>query len=227
MSTPPTLPPPAWFPDPQDPSQWRWWDGTKWTEHQAPRQSTQVEVAPVSEVVETTVSEVVVVDHTGEATAVTSVARGFGIRRKKRKEAQQVPTIADVVAQLQREAPRHPLEEQVEVAGETFHVKGIKRVFAEAGVPITSAGSTIESIECILVPEPWNPHDGNAVAVTIGLHHVGYLPADMAPDHAEALAGLAQAKRLATGETRIWALSDAGVIRARVTILIPEAEAFD
>ncbi len=26
----------AWHPDPQDPSQLRWWDGTQWTEHTAP-----------------------------------------------------------------------------------------------------------------------------------------------------------------------------------------------
>ena len=34
-STP--LPPPGWHVDPQDPSQWRYWDGQQWTEHRAPR----------------------------------------------------------------------------------------------------------------------------------------------------------------------------------------------
>jgi uncharacterized protein YbjQ (UPF0145 family) len=36
-TTPPTAPPPNqapnWYPDPQNPSQWRYWDGTRWTEH--------------------------------------------------------------------------------------------------------------------------------------------------------------------------------------------------
>jgi hypothetical protein len=27
------LPPPNWYPDPQDPSRSRYWDGTRWTEH--------------------------------------------------------------------------------------------------------------------------------------------------------------------------------------------------
>jgi hypothetical protein len=27
----------SWYPDPQDPSQWRWWDGRQWTDERAPR----------------------------------------------------------------------------------------------------------------------------------------------------------------------------------------------
>lgn len=30
-------PPAAWFPDPHDPTQYRYWDGAAWTEHRAPR----------------------------------------------------------------------------------------------------------------------------------------------------------------------------------------------
>jgi hypothetical protein len=30
------LPPPNWYPDPQDPSRSRYWDGTRWTEHTHP-----------------------------------------------------------------------------------------------------------------------------------------------------------------------------------------------
>ena len=130
-----------------------------------------------------------------------------------------------MVAQFQLEAPRHPLDEQVEVAGETFHVKGIKRVYAEMGMPITSAGATIDEVQCVLVPEPWNPHDSNAVAVAIGAHQVGYIPADMADDYSEPLLELAKQSRLATGQARVWALDDSGVIRARVTILVPEPDA--
>gem|GEM_PF-940345 len=31
--------PPDWYPDPDDPSQYRYWDGSVWTEHRAPRRS--------------------------------------------------------------------------------------------------------------------------------------------------------------------------------------------
>jgi Protein of unknown function (DUF2510)/Domain of unknown function (DUF4328) len=30
------LPPPNWYPDPQDPTRSRYWDGTRWTEHTHP-----------------------------------------------------------------------------------------------------------------------------------------------------------------------------------------------
>src|SRR4051812_38753825 len=113
------------------------------------------------------------------------------MRREQRRQEQKVPTVEDVVAQLQLEPPRRPLDEQIGVAGETFYAKGIKRVFAAAGVPITRAGSTLDSLECVLVPEPWNPHDSNAVAIAIGGHQVGHLPADLAIDYSEPLLELA------------------------------------
>ena len=44
-STP--LPPAGWHVDPQDPSQWRYWDGQQWTDHRSPRSSTaSVAAAP-------------------------------------------------------------------------------------------------------------------------------------------------------------------------------------
>jgi hypothetical protein len=169
-------------------------------------------------------AEVAIVTNDGEGTV--SVAESFSIRRTSTaRTRKKLPTIAEVVSQMQLESPRHPLEEQIEVAGETFHVKGIKRVYAEMGMPITAAGATIDEVQCVLVPEPWNPHDANAVAVAIGSHHVGYIPAEMAEDYSEPLQELAKQSRLVTGQARVWALDEKGVIRARVTILVPEPDA--
>lgn len=119
------------------------------------------------------------------------------------------------------------LDEQIEVAGETYHTKAIRRVFKDAGMPITQRGSTLESVVACLVPEPWNPHDSNAVAVCCAGHHVGYIPAEMAPDYCSRLIAIAQRNQLVSGTARIWAKSDSGVLRARVTLLVPEAEALN
>lgn len=131
-----------------------------------------------------------------------------------------------MVQQLKLEEPRHPLDEQIEVAGETYAVKGIKKAFRDFGMPITESGTTLEDVLITLVPEPWNPDDSNAVAVMVGQHHVRYIPADQAPEYAGPLGQLASSGWLATGSARIWAKSDGGVVRARVTILIPEGDTF-
>ncbi|HEY3530399.1 MAG TPA: HIRAN domain-containing protein [Nocardioides sp.] len=147
------------------------------------------------------------------------------LRSQRQTEEQRAPSIAELVASMRHEPHREPLLEQIEVAGETYHVKGIARVFGDLGLPITDAGCTAEDLTCILVPEPWNEHDPNAVAVAVGEHHVGYLPADIAVDYAPPLLQLGSTNTLATGLARIWAKSDAGMIRARVTIRIPECDA--
>jgi len=147
-------------------------------------------------------------------------------KRNAADKAATPPTVEEILATFRHEAPRHPLENQVEVTGETYYVNGIKRVFAQQGLPISATGSTLEMVTCVLVPNPWNPHDPNAIAVCVDGHQVGHLPAEICPDYAPRLIQLARRETLATGETRIWAKTDGGMVRARVTILIPEAYQF-
>jgi hypothetical protein len=73
-----------------------------------------------------------------------------------------------------------PLDEQIEVVGEQFYPKEVRKLFRECGMPITAAGCTLESEVCLLVPEPWNPYDPKAVAVIVRTFHVGHLPATLA-----------------------------------------------
>lgn len=42
------LPPPDWYADPEDPAQYRYWDGSRWTDHRAPRHSSSEEPAGAS-----------------------------------------------------------------------------------------------------------------------------------------------------------------------------------
>lgn len=211
---PQSLPPPMWCPDPAGTNRLRWWDGSKWTDHfaQVPPPEPAASVVPA---LSATQNPSLVTTYTRRAMPPT--------RANGRKSS----PLADVVAAATLEEPRYPLEEQVEVVGETYRAKDIRRVFEEAGMPITESGVTLKSVRCILVPEPWNEQDPNAVAVMVAQNHVGYLAADLAASYTDGLLRIARLGSLATGEARIWAKSDDGIIRARVTILIPDASQFD
>jgi hypothetical protein len=216
---PQSLPPPMWSPDPAGTNRLRWWDGSKWTDQytQIPLPDPPVSTVPALSV---THNPSLITNYPLQPTPKAAVPSA-------RANGRNSSPLADIVAAATLEEPRYPLEEQVEVAGETYHIKGIRRVFADAGMPITEGGVTLKSARCILVPEPWNEHDPNAVAVMVGQNQVGYLAADLAVSYTDGLQRIARLGRLATGEARIWAKSDDGVIRARVTILIPEDSEFD
>jgi len=55
------------------------------------------------------------------------------------------PTLSELAASA-RLARVDPLEEQIEVAGETYHVRDIKRVFADTGTAITARGATLDDL---------------------------------------------------------------------------------
>ena len=38
-----------WYPDPDDSSQYRYWDGTQWTDHRAPRGPAEAAVQPAAD----------------------------------------------------------------------------------------------------------------------------------------------------------------------------------
>lgn len=144
-----------------------------------------------------------------------------GVERRSRAAP---PELAELTASA-RLLRLDPLEEQIEVAGETYHIRDIKRVFTDAGMAVTTQGVTLDDLECVYVPEPWNPHVPNAVAVMIGRHHVGYIPADLAEDYSAPLQRMAAEGILLTGTARIWAREQGGMARARVTVLAPETDA--
>ncbi len=81
----------------------------------------------------------------------------------------------------------------------------------------------LEDEVCYLVPEPWNPHDPNAVAVMVRSYQVGHLPAELAKRYHPRLIGYAQQRQLVTGVARVWSKLESGaMVRARVTIAVPE-----
>ena len=145
---------------------------------------------------------------------------------QQRTTVNQSATLAQAVGPFEVEEPRHPLDVQVEAVGQPQHINEIRRAFRAHRVPITAAGSTLKDVHCILVPEHWNEDDANAVAVRVGVNHVGYIPADLAGEYSPGLLRLAESGRVASCLAHIWAQTDNGVIRAQVTVQMPAAAAF-
>lgn len=147
--------------------------------------------------------------------------------RPARVVAQKVPprrSTPAVSPEHLRVVNRWPLEEQIEVAGETYHIKAIKTVLKQAGKTVTARGVTLDDVPTYLCPEPSNEFDRNAVLVMVGIYSVGYLPAEIAVDYSPALLKLARRGEAVGCQSRIWARLEGGMARARVTVLAPEAE---
>ena len=160
-------------------------------------------------------------------TKVVAVPPPKAVERPAKKVAERVPprrSTAVVSPERLRVVNRWPLEEQIEVAGETYHIKAIKAVLKQAGRPVTARGVTLDDVPTYLCPEPSNSFDRNAVMVMVGIYVVGYLPAEIAVDYAPALLALARRGEAVGCQSRIWARIEGGMARARVTVLAPEVE---
>lgn len=103
--------------------------------------------------------------------------------------------------------------EDVEVSGESYRRAELARVFGQLGRP--EGGVTMQI--AVLVPEPRNPHDSNAVKVIILGEHVGYVPAELSARVAKQCRSLPRGST-ATVLARVWAKNDDGVWRGRVTL---------
>ena len=118
-----------------------------------------------------------------------------------------------------------PFTRQIEVSGETYHMDAIRAVFDVFSQPITASGTTLDQVPVILVPEPSNVYDPNAVAVMVVNQHIGYLPTEIAQHYAPVLAPFVRKGQGVGCWCRIWAKDDGGIIRARATLLSPDPEA--
>jgi len=78
-----------------------------------------------------------------------------------------------------------PGADELQVAGESFH--------ADAILAAELSASPRGLMTAVLMPDPGNPHDRNAVAVYLEGWHVGYLPREVAPRMQPALLAFSEA----------------------------------
>src|SRR5262249_7547590 len=159
------LPPAQWFVDPTDPKRRRWWDGRGGTDNYAP-----IEPAGPGPALRSTALP----SQASETSRGVEVGDAYGPRGPAGEDGEPTDILRRVQAGMSAARLSVPLDEQIEIVGEQFYPKEIRKLFRECGMPITAAGCTLESEVCFLVPEPWNPHDPNAVAVMVRTFHVGH-----------------------------------------------------
>lgn len=88
---------------------------------------------------------------------------------------------------------------QRDVAGESHRLNDIRRLF-----PKTITQSTDYTGIAVLLPEPKNRHDANAVMVWVDGRHIGYLARDEASQFSPVLQGLVAQGWLPTCPCSIW-----------------------
>jgi hypothetical protein len=204
----------GWFVDPQDATQFRYWDGTAWTEHRSPRGPTTTDQ----------------LNQAGTDLA-DGLARGFTamgnwVNQNVAQPAAGTPTFVSVAASCRDEPARQPLSVTTQLVLAPTDLAGIAQVFAQAVTAVTAEGATLDNEHCRLVPNPWNPAAPNGVAVFVGATMVGRLPADLEAAYCPRLAPLASKGLVATCVGDIWAQGQGAVSAARVTVQLPEVSAF-
>ncbi|MDR1387126.1 MAG: hypothetical protein LBJ44_05970 [Propionibacteriaceae bacterium] len=96
--------------------------------------------------------------------------------------------------------------EYLEVVGESYYTAAFEAIFQSEGRTITSRGTDITELDCVLVAEPWSDYDSNAVAVIVKGSCVGHLGAQTdAPRYSPVLIALAKRKQVLCGTARVWA----------------------
>jgi hypothetical protein len=197
--------------DPENAAQFRYWDGTAWTEHRSPR-------GPA------------VPDQVNQAATdlADGLSRGFTamgtwVNQNTALAQPGVPTFASVAASCRDEPARQPLSVSAQLVLAPTDLAGIATVFAQAQTVVTAEGATLDNELCRLVPNPWNPAAPNGVAVFVGTTMVGRLSADLEAAYCPPLAQLTSKGLLATAVADLWAQGVPGAVTAaRVTVDLPE-----
>jgi len=79
-----------------------------------------------------------------------------------------------------------------DIVGESYHLDALQEIVTEEGLDLDQPGEL--ACQALLLCEPDNPHDPNAVAVVISLRRVGHIPRDDAAELAPKLRKLANSR---------------------------------
>ncbi|MBG9885389.1 hypothetical protein ABE10_02060 [Bacillus toyonensis] len=197
-----------WHPDPTGRHQYRYWDGSTWTDHvadngvqgtdplmQLPVQSAERPMTRREMRQQARSAREEAARRERERAELERLAREVEARREAQRKREE-RELEESRARERLEAKARALREakelearavsfppfylpgcngrpETEVAGEFARIDEVHRALGRS--PKLDQEIVDDSLVALLVPEPSNPHDRNAVKVMIGGHHVGYL----------------------------------------------------
>lgn len=235
-----TQTPAGWYADPQDPTQYRYWDGAAWTEHRAPRtqapqpaspqatpQATQPASQPASQQPGAQAGGAQLTQAANDlADGLTKGFNAVGTWLNQNVGSQAGTTFASVAASCRDEPARQPLSVTAQLVLGPGDVAGVGQLFARAGATVTPEGARLDNEHCRLVPNPWDPAAPQGVAVFVGPTMVGRLPAELEAQYVGPLAQLASRSVAATAVADLVAQGPGMVTSAQVSVRLPPVEAF-
>lgn len=222
------LSPANWYPDPDDGTHLRYWDGAKWTEHQAPV------AAPVK-----------------PKRKLRNKDWWFGktpgqLERRRLAQARTGDTVSQVGPNAPKDrtskVPPKPARQTAgpsgtpveawaiagvsseNIVGESNYKTSFQALLKEYGrTADQSWGVDLPDARAVLVTEPDNKFDPDAVAVWIdGRHLVGYLPRGMSARYAPKLAALERDGHHLRVPARVWIATEDGDDRVgSVSVRVP------
>jgi len=217
------LPPANWYPAPGDATKLRYWDGAQWTEHYAPA-SAPVEPGnnkPRGKLGNKDwwfgkTPEQVEKKQMARARlheAMTHGTAGAGVSETQAN--QPIPKTANAPARAVHipELPGQPIDAWAtagvtseDIIGESNYKPSFQALLKEYGRTADQGwGVELPDAHAVLVTEPDNKFDPDAVAVWIdGRHLVGYLPRGMAARYAPKLATLERDGHHLRVPARVW-----------------------
>ena len=193
-------PPADWYIDPQDTTQFRYWNGTAWTEHRSPRILTPSEPNDASP--SSYPAPTAPFTSTSEPTAEPATAEPTeSVPTELAKETVEQKIVASSTSSFWLSVGHN--WPSLEVVGEAYRDDEVIAVIGRR----PNVDEEIELREhATLIPEPDNPYDKNAVSVRMKGHLVGYLSKDEAKRYKPVVDRIVASGHIPVADASIWAV---------------------
>lgn len=206
-------PPPDWYIDPDNAGFLRYWDGTAWTQHRAPR-ITQPVATPAGQPapsIPPDITSSAAPDRDAQPVAPEATSSG---ERPVVPETATTSTVPEPKRNANTEGKLKTVSERYWLGGSrgwpSVDVVGEAYRDAEVMAALGRRPKLDEQVEvrdvAALISEPDNPHDRNAVSVRINGHLVGYLSREDARRYKPYIDRVIASGHIPTTNASIWAV---------------------